>query len=256
MDKIEKLLELGTEAEKTELKVVHNAKVANLKAYNESKAAADLRNYEAADDKLNRIIEQLWAKYFHEDPSFENTMEVVKHLQEQGYAVKKSKVYKDAKAGLLRVEENGRINEISVRAYASGLDKKASISVQDIEDRSVRKIEAEIKRLDTQNKAAQYELDIKMGKYILRSDFEMEVAARAAVLDSGLRYFFQVKSGELIDVVGGDRRRSGDLVDMLNACLDSRMNDFADCERFQVIITMNNELNSMNNEQLTVNNDN
>jgi hypothetical protein len=64
----------------------------------------------------------------------------------------------------------------------------------------------------------------------------MEMAARCAVFESGLRYFFQAKAGELIDVVAGDRGRSGDMIDMLNRCLDSVMNDFADCEKYQVMI--------------------
>lgn len=240
MDKLEKLIEKVTEQEYVELYVLYGISNNNFVEYTKDGSAASGRKWEAAKEKLDRLVDQLWAKYFKSEPCFENIMAVIKHLKDSGYKVKKSKVYADAQKRLLQAEPDGRVTELAVRAYAAGLDKKSSIRPEDIENRTVEKLQQEITRLKTQNESAQLDLDIKKGKYILRSEFEMEVAARGAVLESGLRYFFQAKAGELIDVVAGDRGRSGDFIELLNTGLDSLMNDFANTEKFQVMI-MNGE---------------
>lgn len=236
MDKFEKILEKASAQEYEELYILYAINHNNFEIYTKDSSASNLRNWEASKEKLDRLTEQLWGKYFQADPCFENVAAVVKHLHAQGYKIKKSKVYADAQKRLLQVDPDGRVTELAVRAYAAGLEKKSSIRPEDIEDRSVRKLENEIKALEVRAEAAQFDLDIKKGKYILRSELEMELAARAAVFEAGFRFFIQAKAGDIIEAVAGDRGKAADLVDMLGRHLDSLMNDFADTEKFQVMI--------------------
>ena len=94
----------------------------------------------------------------------------------------------------------------------------------------------EIEKLDREIERLQWDLDQKKGKYILRDDFEMELAARAVVLESGLRHLIRSRLPEFMATAGAEENKIPGSVEQLNTALDSLMNDFANTEKFQVMI--------------------
>jgi hypothetical protein len=236
-DRFEKLLEIATEQEQIELKVLHNALIETVKAYKSNPSASNKKNWDAARIGLDEIIERYWSKYFQEEPAFKDRSEAVKYLQEQGYKVKKSKVYADAKKGLLRVQHDGRVLKVDLKAYAiSTLDKVNKQDEALAEQRTVTKVEKQIEKTDAQIDRLRFDLEREMGKYIPKGDFEMEIAARAAVLDIGIRHWIQSFVEELIYICGGDPKAAGEIIEKGNETLDKLMNDFASTKKFQVII--------------------
>jgi hypothetical protein len=69
----------------------------------------------------------------------------------------------------------------------------------------------------------------------------MEVAARAVILDTGIRHMFQVNVAEYIALVGGDMMKTNVLLDRMYADFDKTMNGFATVDRFQVMIVPGSE---------------
>ena len=67
-----------------------------------------------------------------------NITSVVNWLVDQGYKIKKSKVYEDAKTGLLRVQPDKSILHADLRLYAGTLKKEAS--PEDMADNAAKKL--------------------------------------------------------------------------------------------------------------------
>ena len=74
-----------------------------------------------------------------------------------------------------------------------------------------------------------------MGKYILKTDFAAEMAARGVAFDSGFRHLFNTKVAKWIALVGGNLGKSADLLQELNTGLDEQLTTFTDPGRFHVL---------------------
>lgn len=90
---------------------------------------------------------------------------------------------------------------------------------------------------------------VEEGKYILRDQFELELAARAAVLEAGLKYAIQAKAGEWIDEVKGDHERTGDLIRIATDALNVALNEFATMKEFHVVFAIGKKEESRQDEQ-------
>lgn len=165
---------------------------------------------------------------------FSSTLKVLNHLYDAGYKISDSKIYRDKKAGLLKVNSNGTVDEAEVRAYAAGLHRREG-NIDDLSDLQHRKSDKELKILEIKEKKMTFELGRDMGKYIPRNEFEAELAARAVVLESGFRHFFSVKAREMIAIVGGKVEKTADFLQALNDGLDEQLNQYASTDVFQVL---------------------
>lgn len=165
---------------------------------------------------------------------WENTLVLCEHLQRQGFKIGKSKMYRDRRAGILRVEPDGVVLPHNARAYALTLRKVGAspITLEKINEQKSRK---EVERLTLEVEKLQFSLDRERGKFLLREDFIMEMSARAAVLDLGLRHLVNTKVPEWLRLVNGDSTKAGLLMDVLNRDIDELLNDFATLDKFQVV---------------------
>lgn len=169
-------------------------------------------------------------------PSFPSLRAVVKHLDDAGFQVSKSKISRDKKKNLIRVNDDGTVFETEVRAYAALLDRKEG-SIEDLSDVHARKAAKELESLNWKIKKQQFELDREVGKYIPRKDFEAELAARAAIFDMGFRHVFNVQAREWIALVGGKPEKTSDFLAALNRVLDEQLNSYATTRTFQVMFS-------------------
>lgn len=169
-----------------------------------------------------------------EKTKFESTLQVMNHLYDAGYKISDSKIYRDKKAGLLKVNSDGTVDEAEVRAYAAGLKRRVG-NIDDLSDLQHRKSDKELRILEIKEKKMKFELDRDMGNYIPRKDFEAELAARAIVLESGFRHFYSVKAREMIALVGGKVEKTADFLQALNDGLDEQLNQYSTTNVFQVL---------------------
>ncbi|MBT4875448.1 MAG: hypothetical protein HON48_09605, partial [Desulfobacula sp.] len=99
------------------------------------------------------------------------------------------------------------------------------------------KNEKEVEKLDEQIAKLRFEREKEEGKYILKKEFEAELAARAAVFDSGFRYLFSVKAQEWITLVSGKSEKAADFLQQLNQALDDQLTTYASTRVYQVMFS-------------------
>ncbi len=167
-------------------------------------------------------------------PTFKSINVVWKHLKKAGFKISDSKIYRDKAKGMIRVNSDGTVSESEVRAYAGTLERVDG-DIGDLTDVHARKANKEVERLDEQISKLRFENEKETGKYILRSDFEAELAARAVTLESGFRHLFNMKSKEWIALVNGKVEKSADFLQQLNEGLDEQLNSYATTKTFQVM---------------------
>lgn len=172
------------------------------------------------------------------EPSAKNRLEVMKHLRREGFKIGKTKLYKDANDGLLRIQSDGSVLEKDIDRYVriSGLKKPAEISDAELQLLQKQKSEKEVEKLTAQVSDLNFKQAIAQGKFIPRAEFEMEVAGRAGALDAGLRHRFMSECRDLVDAVSGDVFLVPILQEMLGHMLDEALNEYASLDNFQVII--------------------
>lgn len=181
--------------------------------------------------------------------TFPNRMAALKYLQQEGYCtskglIQKSKLYKDSqKGGPLAVAADGSISETALNRYirsrAGGLVKyEKPVETPSNDGLHNEKHEKEVEKLSEQVEDIRFNREIKQGRYILKSDHELELASRAAALQAQLRYYFHMFSGKILDDiegVDGRRGRSAMLEEKLNHYLDQALTEFVNLDNYHVI---------------------
>ncbi|MFO7753188.1 MAG: terminase gpA endonuclease subunit, partial [Desulfobacteraceae bacterium] len=138
-DELKKLLEVADENDKLELKIFWNAFNKTLGEYKESPTKKNKQNLDAARDSLEGKKQEMNQKYFGKDeqangtPVFSSLLEVLKHLDNAGFRISKSKLYRDKDKAMIRVNPDGSVPETEVRAYASTLERKDG-NIDDLSD--------------------------------------------------------------------------------------------------------------------------
>lgn len=172
--------------------------------------------------------------------SFKNLREVTEYLRGQGWKVAQSTVYKHENDGKIRPEADGSYGIKSVLKYArSFLLLKSTKEKLDDEALQRKKTMAEIRRIDEQAKLARIKRMVEEGRYILKEQFELELAARAAALEAALLFMVQSKVGNWIRIVSGDFKRTQDLISDFSDAVNDTLNEFASLKEFHVLFAIN-----------------
>ncbi|CCK81222.1 hypothetical protein [Desulfobacula toluolica] len=166
--------------------------------------------------------------------SFPSLRAVVRHLDQAGFKVSKSKISRDKGKNLIRVNDDGTVPETEVRAYAANLERKEG-SIEDLSDIHARKTSREVESLNLKIEKQRFELERDQGKYLPRKDFEAELAARAVILETGLKHSFKTNVGEWIALVGGKPEKAPDFLQALHSSLEAELNSYATTRTFQVM---------------------
>lgn len=173
----------------------------------------------------------------HRSPTFQNRLAVFKHLEAGGWKISLAKLYRDFDDGKIIVEPDGSVLEVEVRSYSLTYLSKIDGSIEDIKGIQEEKARKEVEKLNEQIARLRFDREKEEGKFIPRADFESELAARAAVFDSGFRYLFHRHVHEWIALVGGRPEKSADFLESLNQALDAQLNGYATTQAFQIIFT-------------------
>lgn len=219
--------------EKAELTTLYNAMTATLAVYQQENTAARLRDYEAAREALKKLVEQLAVPAQIQVPCHANLLALVRHLQESGYKIKKSKAYTDRDRGLLRVNADGTIGDAEARAYAATLDRVAD-KTGVVEENTAKKLAREVERLTLQNEKLRFDMERDKREWVKKDDVETDLALRCAVFEAGIKHALQSRMSEVVRMVGGKIERTQAAVDVLCDAVDNLLNDYARAEAVEV----------------------
>ncbi len=233
----EKLLEAANETEKIELKIFKNAVIQNLKNYQESPTRANSNNLEAARDTLEQKKQELTQKYFpaKNDSDFSSLREAVRHLQQAGYKISKSKISRDKGKNLIKVNKDGTVPETEVRAYAATLERTAG-SIDDLNDIHNRKTSKEIERLDEQIAKLRFEREKDQGRYVPKAEVDQKIISTLIILDVSFRQIMDMNMSDICHILGGDVKKLNSAKDYVDDLLDEMMNKLARTDSFSIKI--------------------
>ena len=242
MDKseIEKLLEKATVDEKVILTTFYNGYLNSVKKYQQSNSASDMRDFQAAESALKQKVAELNEKYFKTEPFFDNIQAACNHLQNEGYKIKKSKMYVDRDKGLLRVRQDGTILESALMAYAAGL-KRIRTNTGELEEATARKAALEARRIELDIEKREFDLEKERGLYIKREVHEAEISMRAGVLSAMLKNLHHTRFYEVIEMAGGDPKKTRMATDYWLDNIESCLDEYAKMDEIEVYIDDGNE---------------
>ncbi|MGA1846895.1 hypothetical protein [Deferribacter abyssi] len=180
--------------------------------------AVDL--WKAAKSALSEYVKELWNSYFPEDQVFENAIEVVSFLNEEGWKVSKTKVYNDIKAGRLRRNKEGHFRKQDVLKYAETYLVRYDGGGEDPEKLQELKLKHEIEIMEVKKRMLQMEEEIKRGEYVRRDEFEHALAARASIFKSDLQNFAYKDVPEIVAIVNGDTKKTPDAIQYVLGRID------------------------------------
>lgn len=170
---------------------------------------------------------------------FDNVDEVIDYLAASGYVAKKSTVYRHRKDGKILPKDNGKFRQKEIDRYAKSFLKEASTGqkIKTLEDQLQRKkLEQELKNLELEHERKKLQHDRELGKYVEREKMEIELAARAGILEAGLKHWVQSRAADWIRAVGGDVRKAGEMINAMIWDLDEHINSYAQAKEYELVI--------------------
>lgn len=174
-----------------------------------------------------------------DEKTFATVDEVLEYLDAGGWVAKSATVYRHRKQGKFLPADNGQFRQKDVDRYARTWLKRQSTGrkVKDLEDELQRKkLEQELKNLEIEFKRKEHQLGREQGRYIEREKMEVELAARAGILEAGLKHWIQSRVADWIRMAGGDLKKAGEMINAMIRDLDEHINSYAQAKEFELVI--------------------
>lgn len=179
-----------------------------------------------------------------------NKAEVLQFLQQSGWDVKRQRFYNHCSQGKLLLNRDGYYTWRAVKKYAETnlVRSDTGESAEQAETRLAEtKLQKEIERLEIRNRRESFQEQVELGLYLLRENVEMELCARAVILDGGLEHMIRSKTAEIVALCNGEQRLVSDCIEFWLERKDELMNNFARMDGFDVEISPEHELPLLSN---------
>ncbi len=171
-------------------------------------------------------------KFFSDIPA------VLEYLQNSGWKVSRTSLYRDHGNGKLRPRDDGGFHIKDVDRYAKTWLKQKSTGkrVREATDElQRRKLELEQENLLLDNQKKKLALDKELGKLIPREQLEIELAAWTGIVEAGLKHWIQSNAAGWIRMMVGDVKKVGELINAMNADLDELINNYSGDREYEVV---------------------
>lgn len=256
-DRLNQLLEAADQHDQIELKLLHNVVVSCMKDCQKEQSASKMKDWEASEKALAKKIELLWTKYFGlPEGRFKDIAAVLEYLGTSGWKVTQTSLYRHQKEGKFLPQPDGTYLQKDIDKYAKTFLKQKSTGKkvnEKTDELQRRKLEEELRILDLDRRRKELALEKDLERFVPREQVQLEMAARAGVLEAGLKHWVQSRVGEWIRAVDGDQRKIAHLINMMNRDLDEHINSYAAAVDFQVVIDEDEEMDPNESEMGFVN---
>ncbi len=225
-DTIEKLLRTQPQEIQAHGAMLYNAMVECGTAYRESHTAANLRNWQAAQDALDKFIAKIGA-VDQERPLL--TMADVLEYLSNDWKVTQTTLYRHHKHGKLIPQPDGTFRIKDVEKYARTFLKQKSTGKllnEKLDELQRKKEELEVETLEIRKKRETLALGKEENRFIPREQLELDISSRSGHLKSVLNYWIQSCAAEWVQTVEGDTRRVGELINLMLKDLQKHINSF------------------------------
>lgn len=149
--------------------------------------------------------------------AFASILDVVHHLDQQGWKISKSTAYHHWKReGKIKARPQGGFTLSSVQEYARlHLQRKDGTSGSNDDDLQQQKVAAEVRRILSDAEMRELKLRTALGELMPKSQVEIELAERAANLKTYFAAVFRSSAGRIIKIVKGDPQTAAELISFL-----------------------------------------
>jgi hypothetical protein len=215
----------------------------------EDPSGANIAGYDRASGMLDKAIEKQRAAFDIPPESagvfdrfvgsqFRKTSDVVKWLKDEGYKVKKSKIYMDAKSGYLVSSEDGGFSQEAVLAYVhtQSLDKISDNKAGKLDALSEKRLEKEVEKLTVQVEKLTWDMERDQGKYLPKDDVRTELALKISAFEAGFKHVAATRAGDLISAVGGNQAKQQIFIDMIYSAIDTLLDEFAQIDELDLVV--------------------
>lgn len=241
-----KLHELATATDRLELQLVHNGRIAAMRAYKDAPGKESKANWDAARTAYDEAVERFTARYLPESAPapegerFANRKQALNWLQAQGYKVSQGKFYQDCAAGFPALHRDGSVSRYQVMQYGQQLDVERRGST-DTTDYS-----AESDRLRTEklrHEVAKLEIEARKedANWLRREDAWAAIAALVGTLLDSLRHHLHSGQGRLIHLAAGDPARGPELYEGCEELVAKAFNEVATSGELRVAFAQQQE---------------
>lgn len=184
----------------------------------------------SALDKATRMFEMaMEKKAMRERSVLESYKDVLEYAENNGRKLAKTKLYGDIKSGKLKKLPDGTFGLKDVDRYLLSLPTLGTPDgvAEKVAERMRRKEEADIRRVEALAKKEEFDLDVKLGKFIPKDAIYQELAVRAVVLQNSLKNSMEARVVDMIDLVHGDASLSDKALSFFGKLLDECMGEYA-----------------------------
>lgn len=234
---IRKLIDAAGDPEGAVLATLYNGYVKRLKDYRNDDSRGNLNSFLAAERALKERVDQLMPLIEEADaPALDNLMAVVAFLKVQGYKIAKSKLYKDAAAGLIKANADGTVAETEARAYAQRYLKKIAGGEDDSAMNALyrQKAEAELAKTRAQEEKIRFELERERGNFMARDLVLVEFAIKWTAIEAAIRHLVRSRAADWMHMAGADGKKNDMFIDLISAELDELFNELAEIEELRI----------------------
>lgn len=172
------------------------------------------------------------------DATFRNRREVLDFLRAEGWVVGQSTLYRHADEGKLKCGEGGEYAEAAVRRYAKAWLKQAATGKTEAkgsEDLQREKLQADIEAKREAALSMREKRERESGRWVLRSEAALDLAARAGALQARLKHAVHSKVLDWVALVEGRPTKAQALRQEVEAALDDALADYARQGAFEVV---------------------
>jgi hypothetical protein len=242
MDDIQNLIDKSSG---TDISALLSAKEMAKRRMLEDPSGANITGYDRASAMLDRALEkQRMAEAVPESAPavesvrFRRLSEVVKWLKDEGYKIKKSKVYMDAKAGYLSVAEDGGYSQEAVLAYVhtQSLEKISDSKAGKLDALSERRLEKEVEKLTVQVEKLTWDMERDQGKYLPKDEVRTELALKISAFEAGFKHISVTRASDWVAAVGGRQEKQQVLIDMIHSAIDTLLGEFAQVDELDLVV--------------------
>lgn len=167
----------------------------------------------------------------NDNVTFPNLLNVTNYLNEKGWRIKKSAVYLHFHKGKIRPREDGFFYIKDVEKYAKTFLKRIETGQKmnvTLEKMQEKRLAAEIKKLEAQEKYLAIKVKAAEGFFIERDAFERELAQRAARFKNDIELFIRSEAEKIIGLAEGKAAKVPDVIEYMLDQLADWPNRYAD----------------------------
>jgi hypothetical protein len=236
-DELEKLIEDKPPEVRAKAVLLFNGYARAMAAYQAESSTSNLRTWKSAEEALTEYAASIG--YGETKEELNNISVVLAYLVNSGWKCTKTSLYRHQQQGKIKPDADGKYSKRIVDKYARTFLKQTATGkrvVEETDDLQRKKLIKENARLDLTIEREQFNLDKDRGLYVPREQMEIELATRAGILVAGLKHWVQSKAADWIAAVGGDNKRVGELINIMNRDVDEHINIYASAKEYEVII--------------------